>query len=785
MLHILGIRHHGPGSARSVCNALASIQPDCILIEGPPDANAIIAQLQHADFKPPVALLLNTPVQKEVRSQAVFYPFAEFSPEWQALQYALRQQVAVEFMDLPLQHRFALEKQWAEQRLQQASADEQALADEQEIESNQQDDVEPEQNLEQHYLSIRRDPIQLLAEQAGYQDSERFWEHLVEQQPHAGQMFAAITDAMAALRDYLLSQQPENYSSEDQLLEQYREAYMRKVIKQAEKQGYQNIVVICGAWHAPVLADLKAQNKADTALLKGLPKVKVDAAWIAWTHGRLSRDSGYGAGVQAVGWYTHLWKHYQQALDENVDGEKISIDWLSKFAQALRQAGHDASSAQIIDAVQLIQSLLQLRGRRIPDLEDLFEVIRSVLNHGLYIPQPILAKLLEDEQLGQVPDELIELPIQKDFLQQVKHFRLKLEAPHRDISLDLREAFDLAKSQFLHCVKLLGLAWADLAGTGSKQGNFKEAWQLSWQPESSLYLNEMSLWGNSIQLATQSYLENQIRQCEDVAQIAQLIESILLSGLDQSLNLALDKLNELTTQHQDPSIILATLKPLITAIRYGSVRQFSMQHLHQVVEHLAIRLMLSLPSYCVQLNAEMAQQFAQQLQNLYELLEQLQQDELLQLWQETLEQLLQLEQMQGYLHGCCVRSAREQQLIDVEQTQEFLSRALSIGQTADYSAAWFEGFLTHQALLLIHEQSLWDAVSQWVNQLQEQQFIELLPILARTASSFSPAEAQQLIQKVTQKSTAVKQEVGALDIARAQTVLDEIYAYLQPVAVEV
>lgn len=780
MLHILGIRHHGPGSARSVCNALASIQPDCILIEGPPDANTIIGQLQHPDFKPPVALLLNTPVQKEVRSQAVFYPFAEFSPEWQALQYALRQQVVVEFMDLPLQHRFALEKQWVEQRLQQ----DQLLTDEQEIELNQQDNIESEHDLEQHYLSIRRDPIQLLAEQAGYQDSERFWEHLVEQQPHAGQMFTAISDAMAALRDHLLSQQPENYTSEDQLLEQYREAYMRKVIKQAEKQGYQNIVVICGAWHAPVLADIKTQNKADTALLKGLPKVKVDAAWIAWTHGRLNRDSGYGAGVQAVGWYTHLWKHYQQTLEENVDGEKITIDWLSKFAYALRQAGYDASSAQIIDAVQLIQSLLQLRGRRIPDLEDLFEVIRSVLNHGLDIPQPILTKLLEDEQLGQVPAELIELPIQKDFLQQVKHFRLKLEAPHRDITLDLREAFDLAKSQFLHCVKLLGLDWAELTGTGAKQGSFKEIWHLSWQPESSLYLNEMSLWGNSIQLATQSYLENRIKQCEDVAQIAELIENLLLSGLDQSLNLALDKLNELTTQHQDPSIILATLKPLITAIRYGSVRQFSMQHLHQLVEHLAIRLMLSLPNYCVQLNAEMAQQFAQQLQALYELLEQLQKDELQQLWQDTLQQLLYLEQMQGYLHGCCVRLAREQQLIDVEQTQGFLSRALSIGQTADYSAAWFEGFLTHQALLLIHGQSLWDTVSQWVNQLQEQQFIELLPILARTASSFSPAEAQQLIQKVTQKSTTVKQEVGSLDIARAQIVLDEIYTYLQPVTVE-
>ncbi|MFI8146644.1 DUF5682 family protein [Acinetobacter sp. ABJ_C5_2] len=786
MLHILGIRHHGPGSARSVCNALASIQPDCILIEGPPDANSIITQLQHVDFKPPVALLVNTPVQKEVRSRAVFYPFAEFSPEWQALQYAIRQQVAVEFMDLPLQHRFALEKQWAEQHLQQEQvlAEEQALANEQEVELSQQDNIEPEHNLEQHYLSIRRDPIQLLAQQAGYQDSERFWEHLVEQQPHTGEMFAAISDAMAALRDHLLSQQPENYTSQDQLLEQYREAYMRKIIRQVQKQGYQNIVVICGAWHAPVLADLKGQSKADSALLKGLPKEKIETAWIAWTHGRLNRESGYGAGVNAVGWYTHLWKHYQHAVDRDVDGQKITIDWLSQFAHALRQAGHDASSAQIIDAVQLIQALLQLRGRRIPDLEDLFEVIRSVLNHGLDIPQPVLAKLLEDEQLGQVPDELIELPIQKDFLQKVKHFRLKLEAPHREIALDLREAFDLSKSQFLHCLKLLGVAWADLGGTGSKQGNFKEIWQLSWQPESSLYLNEMSLWGNSIEAATQSYLENQIKQCEDIARIAQLIENILLSGLDQSLNLALDKLNELTTQHQDPSIILATLKPLITAIRYGSVRQFSMQHLHQVVEHLAIRLMLSLTSYCVQLNAEMAQQFAQQLQALYELLEQLQQDGLLRLWQDTLQQLLYLEQIQGYLHGCCVRLAREQKLIDGEQTQGFLSRALSIGRTADYSAAWFEGFLTHQALLLIHEQSLWDTVSHWVNQLQEHQFIELLPILARTASSFSPAEAQQLIQKVTQKSTTIKQEVGALDIVRAQMVLDEIYAYLQPVAVE-
>ncbi|MEZ5583062.1 MAG: hypothetical protein R3F37_10150 [Candidatus Competibacteraceae bacterium] len=39
---LLGIRHHGPGSARSVQNALDELHPDAILIEGPPDAQEIL-----------------------------------------------------------------------------------------------------------------------------------------------------------------------------------------------------------------------------------------------------------------------------------------------------------------------------------------------------------------------------------------------------------------------------------------------------------------------------------------------------------------------------------------------------------------------------------------------------------------------------------------------------------------------------------------------------------------------------------------------------------------------
>ena len=41
-IHLLGIRHHGPGSCRNVLNYLQELQPDLILVEGPAEAEALL-----------------------------------------------------------------------------------------------------------------------------------------------------------------------------------------------------------------------------------------------------------------------------------------------------------------------------------------------------------------------------------------------------------------------------------------------------------------------------------------------------------------------------------------------------------------------------------------------------------------------------------------------------------------------------------------------------------------------------------------------------------------------
>jgi Family of unknown function (DUF5682) len=97
-IHVFGVRHHGPGCARSLKAALEKLQPDIVLVEGPPDAQETLPLLARKGMKPPVALLIYRPDQPRY---AVYYPFAHFSPEWQALRHAVKHNIPARFIDLP------------------------------------------------------------------------------------------------------------------------------------------------------------------------------------------------------------------------------------------------------------------------------------------------------------------------------------------------------------------------------------------------------------------------------------------------------------------------------------------------------------------------------------------------------------------------------------------------------------------------------------------------------------------------------------------------------------
>ena len=141
-IRVFGIRHHGPGSARKLEQALAGMEPDIILIEGPPEGEGLLSWAPSPDLEPPAAMLIYRPDHFE---QAAYVPFASFSPEWRAIRYATGKGIPVRFIDLPLAW------QWSKPADRTSGA-------------------------------YSLDPMAEIAMAAGYEDGEKWWEEVIEQQ---------------------------------------------------------------------------------------------------------------------------------------------------------------------------------------------------------------------------------------------------------------------------------------------------------------------------------------------------------------------------------------------------------------------------------------------------------------------------------------------------------------------------------------------------------------------------------------------------------------------------
>lgn len=746
-LHLFGIRHHGPGSAHSLRQALETLKPDCILVEGPPDATDALPLLAHPQMKPPVALLIYPPDQPQ---RAVFYPFAIFSPEWQALNYGLSRKIAVRFMDLPQWHRLAIE-----------TDSESQISDH-------------ESQISDSASQIHDDPIGRLAAAAGYNDGERWWEHMVEHRRDGADIFAAILEAMAALRESALPAdqiEAKRGNQPEAGREAQREAWMRQTIRAAVKEGFERIAVVCGAWHAPALtidAGNTASAKEDAGLLKGLPKVKTQATWTPWTYGRLSYRSGYGAGVESPGWYHHLW----------TAPDRVSIRWMARVARLMREEDLDVSSAHVIEAVRLAETLAAFRGRRLPDLSELNEATQSVFCFGSDLPLRLIhEKLIVGETLGSVPEETPLAPLQQDLMREQKRLRLPAEALDRALDLDLRKPNDLDRSRLLHRLSLLGVHWGEPQQAGGK-GTFHEIWLLRWQPEFVVNLIEAGVWGNTILDAATAFTHDAADRAKELPSLTKLLDQSLLADLPGAVSHVMARLQAEAAVASDIAHLMDALPPLANVQRYGNVRGTDVAMVGEVVAGLVARVCIGLPGACASLNDEAAAAMFDRVAGVNSAIGLLQNEEHSMSWRGAMKQLADQHGLHGLVAGRCCRLLVDAGVFAADESARRLSLALSTANEPAQAAAWIEGFLKGSGLLLLHDETLWRTLDEWLTALPNDSFTALAPLLRRTFSTFTSPERRQLGERARRGMTgASRAAIGDhsrtedFDQARAETVL--------------
>ena len=695
MLSVLGIRHHGPGCGRSVERALERLQPDSVLIEGPPEADALLEHVLDPELVPPVALLVYA---RDEPGRAGFWPLAKWSPEYRALRWAAHNQRPVRFFDLP--------QSWA---------------------------LHPDNQLARLLPPV--DAIGLLAQAAGSSDGEAWWEDQVELRRDDAQIFEAILEAITAVRELEGGLVPEDR------YEAARESQMRKQVR-AELKKHEHVAVVCGAFHGPAVAQhKKVKIGEDNARLRGFRKRRVDCAWVPWAASRLSFQSGYGAGMSAPAWYEAIW---DAGLADTLD-TNLSERWLTRTARLLRSEGLDLSSAHVIEGVRLAEALAAIRARSRPGLSELREATRTVLLGGDDSPMALVRERLEvGFALGHVPQGLPVIPLQKDLETRAKKALLKFEDHTVEKKLDLRKPKARLASLLLHQLRVLGIPWGLPQEVGGS-GTFWELWTLKWDPGFAVKIVESGSLGNTVLQAAARQLALSVDKTESLGELAELLDAAILAELPTpSLLKALD---DRAAVSADIVQLMQAIPPLVRQTRYGSVRNSPVEAIVPVLERLFERVVLALPGASTQLDDQAAEALVKGLDRVHEALGILPRPELFEDWLEALWKLARRDEVHPLIRGRAARKLLEADALG-DQLESLARTNLSTAIEPLQAAWWLEGMLRGSGLVLLHQDALWSVLDEWLPGLPEETFHELLPMLRRAFSGFSKAERREMGKKV-------------------------------------
>lgn len=505
---IVGIRHHSPACARLVKSLIESKQPRYVLIEGPADFNDRVDELFLA-HQLPVAIYSYSQYQdSKGTGRGAWTPFAEFSPEWQALHAARRIQAQTYFIDLPC---------WAQ---------------------SEEDDDE----------SAAADGGQALLLRATHMDnSDTLWDHLFEDESQQ----AVLPSSLAHYFEQLRGEPPAD------ALNCQRETFMARWIAWAMRQNNGNVLVVCGGWHAPALAKRwrECLQESQKPELPSLPEAVTGCYLTPYSEKRLDVLAGYLSGMPAPVWQNWCWKFGLQRAGELL---------LKTILTRLRQRHLPASTADMAAAHLHSMALAQLRGHTLPLRTDWLDalagsLIKEALNaplpwsyRGVIHPDtdPILLTLIDvlvGDGFGKLAPSTPLPPLPKDVTSELERTEITLPS---DLALNRFTPGGLAQSQVLHRLAILELPGITRqhGSTLTLAGNGEEQWKLTQPLSQHAALIEAACFGATLQEAARNKLEADMLDAGGISSITACLSQAALAGLANFSELLLEQLALLIAQ---------------------------------------------------------------------------------------------------------------------------------------------------------------------------------------------------------------------------------------------
>lgn len=729
-LNVFGIRHLSPAGAYHLRKYLDEVKPEVVLVEGPSDANECIKYLTSSGTKPPVAILAYT---TEIPVHTILYPFANYSPEYQAFMWARENNAHAEFIDLPTDIMIAIEN-----------------VDKKETAQRENDD---EVNVNEESIFTEESIYKKVVEISGEEDYESYWErnfeHNLNQDVYRKSVYEFSKNVRDISEEYNLG---EKYHDAKNMV---REAYMRYRINEVINQGYdvEKIVVVTGAYHASRIRELQSIDILTQKEIKKLPRNNTKLTLMPYSYYKLSSQSGYGAGNYAPFYYEMMW-----GLMCKDEISKLPAFYLSKVVENLRESGTYRSTAEVIEGVRLASALSAFKEGAMPVLKDLRDAAVICLGHGsLSVIAEAASKTEIGTAIGNLKEGVSQTPIQDDFNRELK--RLKLEkykdAVARDLELDLREnrrvksieaAFlDLNRSFFLSKLEFLGISFVKKKNIVKSDSNWAEAWILQWSPQAEIEIVESVLKGETIDLATAFLFKEKLDMCKSVKEAAKLVSKACECGMLSFMMDAKAVLQKLSVDSGSFSEIANAARELSIIIGYGDIRKLNLKELVPIMQELFLRAALIMVNAC-KCSSDVENEVIEAINDLnivamehYDEVEE-------EIFIREIKDLSNRDDRNPRISGYATAILLERNEITNNELEGEVSRRLSPGIEADLGAGWFEGLAKKNRYALVSRMALWEQLEAYVSSLDDNQFKRALVFLRRAFVEFKAGEKDRIAE---------------------------------------
>ena len=703
-----GIRHFSPAGAYFLRQFLDEIKPALVLIEGPADFDFLIDDIVSKKLVPPFAIMAYT---KEAPIDTILYPFAEYSPEYQAILWAMENNKECHFFDLESDIILGLDKK--------------------------NDDIQEEEIISE---TNSKKSIEI--------DMEGFWERNLEQ----SEDMQGYRSGSALFGESL--RKDTNSDDKSFIRDIVRESFMKRKIKEYIEKGFdtEKIVAITGAFHTSAIESL--EGAMSDKEYKELVRRESNVTLMPYSYYRLSKRTGYGAGNAAPSYYELLWQGFL-----NGDTTYHERKYLSTLAKYMREHGGIVSSAQVIEATRLARELAIIRGGSVPTLEDLKDASITCIGGGSFGDMAMgFAETDIGKKIGSVPQDAMQTSIQSDFTSKLKQLKLEKykELVATPLQLDLREnlrvkskesAFlDLNRSFFLYRLVVLGIDFAQIKRSNQDNATWAENWILQWTPEAEIQIVESVLKGDTIADAVAFVLSERLLEATKISEIAEVIEAAFNCGLPKIVEGAKRSLDEMANGTISIHDIAGTVSKLSNMILFGDIRKLDREPLVPIVKRLCIRaaLMLVGESTCDDIAAATLADDIQKIHNVFMVQDFLDES----LWIDKLMELSNRDDLNTKISGLATAILLDVGKIDEPTLRKEVSRRLSIGMPAELGANWFAGLSMRNHYALIGRLTLWESLSEYLDTLDEEEFRRSVVFLRRAFVEYSAKEKDMIAENL-------------------------------------